>query len=63
MLIVDLQVSAILVAILNFSNSSMVTEWHPVNNQSGPFKDSKSTEKLCVTKFQVLQIIGVWKPE
>ncbi len=37
-------VSAILTAILNFSNSSMVTEWHPVDYQSGPFKDWKSTE-------------------
>ena len=48
---VDLQVSAIMAAILNFSNPSMVTEWHLVDYQFGPFKDSKSTETIMRHKI------------
>ena len=36
--------AGILVAILNFLNSSRVSSWHPVDCQSGPLKDSNSAK-------------------
>ena len=39
-------------AILNFSNSSRVSSWHPVNYQSGPLKHSKSAKNTM--HYQIL---------
>ena len=39
----------ILAAILNFSKSSRVSSWHPVDYQSGPLKDSKSAKNNYVS--------------
>ncbi len=46
-------IAAILAAILNFSNSSRLSGWHPVDYQSGPLKDSKSAKNNNVTIFLV----------
>ena len=42
-------IEAVLAAILNFSNSTRVSSWHPVDYQSGPIKDSKSAKNNYVS--------------
>jgi len=41
----------LMAAILNYSNSSRVPKWHPVDFQGGPVRDSKYVQNNYVPRF------------
>jgi len=43
--------AVILDAILNYSNSSRVPKWHPVDFQGGPLRDSKYAQNNYAPRF------------
>ena len=49
-----IDLAAILDAILNISISPRVPGWHPVDSQSGPPRESKSTENNYAPNFALL---------